>query len=164
MFLPLLYTLPTLALASPSLLPRATTCPKTTLHTPTVPEWQWALTTYCTRHTPLTITPSTPLTYTYLLTAYDGQPIKWLFKVWIDSNTRANPGLGQAEGTTPYTYQLSAQVCEEKFQLMVTGEKTPNAVCEFGGNRLFRGGNYREVVEKGYVGQVVWETRQVRGD
>ncbi|USP79544.1 hypothetical protein yc1106_06818 [Curvularia clavata] len=153
---------PSLTTLSSPLVPRDNTCPRNTLHTPTVPEWQWALSTYCARDTPITITPSSPLTFSYGLTAFDGKPIKWLFKVWIDRNV--HPTLGHGEDTTPYTYQLSAQTCEERFKAMVTGDKGGDkVVCEYGGNKLFRGGSYREWLEKGYIGQVVWETRQVKG-
>ena len=140
-------------------------CPANQVHYPTVAEWQWALNTYCERHTPTTITSDSPLVFTYQLTAFDKKPIKWIFKVWIDGNM--SKGLGQVGDSTKYKFPLSTDMCKQKFEAMVTDGKAggmPEVICEVGSERLFRGGSYRDLVVKGYVGQAVWETRQMKGD
>ncbi|EMD64489.1 hypothetical protein COCSADRAFT_357503 [Bipolaris sorokiniana ND90Pr] len=140
-------------------------CPANKLHNPTVTEWNWALNTYCSHHTPARIASDSPLVFTYQLTAFDKKPIKWVFKVWIDDEMReVRGGVGKP---TKYSFELDKELCKRKFMDMVTegkGGGMPKVVCEVGKEKLFRGGSYRDWVVKERYGEAVWESRQLKGD
>jgi hypothetical protein len=139
-------------------------CPANKVHNPTVTEWKWALDAYCERHTPTDIRGDSPLAFNYQLTASDNKPIRWFFKVWIDDNFRKV--IGGVGEPIKYTVPLSTNKCKQKFMAMITENKgggMPKVYCDKAGVQLFRGGSYRELVAKGFAGEVVWETRQFKG-
>ncbi|RMZ68742.1 hypothetical protein GMOD_00002569 [Pyrenophora seminiperda CCB06] len=120
---------------------------------------------FCDRHTPTEIKKyDDPLVFTYDLTAYDGKPIRWVFKVGIDANT---PGY---KDSAIYGITLTNQLCKEKFAGFVQGKGggMPKVYCEWNDDKgtrdhLVLGGSYRDGLAH-VSAEVVWETRQRHDD
>ncbi|CAA9966099.1 hypothetical protein PTT_13098 [Pyrenophora teres f. teres 0-1] len=130
-------------------LARTPNCP--TSHLPTHSQYQSAQSTYCA-HFPATLSPQTPLVYTYELTDARGYPIKWILSTtWDDNGNRANGGKAGV-------MRVERGSCEEWFR------RFSDETCVGKGQALVKGGKVN-VLEGRVKGAKVWvETRQMNGD
>ncbi|KAI0581674.1 hypothetical protein A1F95_05338 [Pyrenophora tritici-repentis] len=77
---------------------------------------------FCDNHTPTEIVADTPLVFTYDVTAYDDKPIRWIFKVSIDSTFRVGIDPGSGRDTTKYAFTMTNQLCKDRFKGFLQGE------------------------------------------
>ena len=136
-------------------------CPANRKHTVQDKVYLMAMNQFCNRHTPTKIIKGhAPFVYTYDLTAYDGKPIRWIFKVSIDGNT---PG-----DSSRYGFTMTNKLCKERFRGFLHGKGggMPKVYCEWNDKRgtrdhLVLGGSYRIDLPTMW-GQAVYETRKRR--
>ncbi|CAE7211923.1 hypothetical protein CFE70_009494 [Pyrenophora teres f. teres 0-1] len=129
---------------------------------------------FCNRHTPTEIVKDTPLVFTYDVTAYDGKPIRWIFKVRIDPTFRVDIQPGSGHDETKYAFTMTNQLCKDRFKGFLEGEGggMPKVYCEWDNDKdtrdvLVRGGSFREDLpshgKQWLFGEAVWETRERKG-